>query len=243
VKLEDFCVRSEVSLKDKVYLKTYYHHSQDDIQMDETPIKILVQNLQITIWTLIKEQQLVKLNFSTMANAQYIKVNSQLTNEKIEEFQMLLKEFKDVFEWTYKDLKSIPLELAQHRIELNASIPQAHQARYKLNPNYVVVVKQDINKLLIARFIQPVEEVTWLSPIVVMFQKNGKLRICVDFRKFNKVTKKNPYPLPFSNEVLNIITRYQAYPFLDGYSRYHQISIAFKDIYKTTFITDWGAFV
>jgi hypothetical protein len=50
---------------------------------------------------------------------------------------MLLKEFKDVFAWTYKDLKSIPLELVQHIIELDTSIPLAHHARYILNPNYV----------------------------------------------------------------------------------------------------------
>jgi hypothetical protein len=68
-------------------------------------------------------------------------VNSLLTKEKIEELQMLLKEFKDVFSWIYKDLKGIPLALAQHRIELDTSIPPAHQARYKLNPNYVAVVK------------------------------------------------------------------------------------------------------
>jgi hypothetical protein len=45
VKSEDFCVRLEVSLEDKVYPQTYYHHSQDDIQVDETPAKIQVQNL------------------------------------------------------------------------------------------------------------------------------------------------------------------------------------------------------
>ncbi len=60
---------------------------------------------------------------------------------------MLLQEFQDVFAQTYKDLKGIRLELAQHIIELNASIPPTHQARYKLNPNYVAVVKQDIDKL------------------------------------------------------------------------------------------------
>jgi hypothetical protein len=49
--------------------------------------------------------------------------------------------------------------------------------------------------------------------------------------------------LPFSDEVLNVVARYQAYSFLDGYSRYHQISIAFEDRYKTTFVIDWGAFV
>jgi hypothetical protein len=82
-------------------------------------------------------------------------------------------------------------------------------------------VKHNINKLLTTRFIQLVEEVTWLSPIVVVPKKNGKLRICVDFRKFNEVTKEDPYPLPFFDEVLNIITGYEAYSFINGYSRYH----------------------
>ncbi len=111
------------------------------------------------------------------------------------------------------------------------------------NSNYATIVKHDIDKLLVARFIQPVNEARWLSPIVVVPKQNGKLRICVDFKKLNKVTKKNPYLLPFSNEVLNIVIRYEAYSFLDGYSRYHQISIAPKDRYKTSFLTNWGAFI
>ncbi len=61
-----------------------------------------------------------------------------------------------MFAWTYKDLKGILLELAQNIIDLNTSIPLAHQTRYILNLNYVVAIKQDIDKLLIARFIQPV---------------------------------------------------------------------------------------
>jgi hypothetical protein len=52
---------------------------------------------------------------------------------------------------------------------------------------------------------QPVEEATWLSPIVIVLKKNGKLRIYVDFMKLNKATKKNPYFLPFFDEILNII--------------------------------------
>jgi len=54
---------------------------------------------------------------------------------------MLLKEFKYAFAWTYKDLKGMPLELAQHRIELDILIPPMHQARYRLNPYYVIAVK------------------------------------------------------------------------------------------------------
>jgi hypothetical protein len=84
---------------------------------------------------------------------------------------MLLKEFKDVFPWTYKDLKGITPKLIQHKIELDTSIPPTHQARYRLNFNYVVIVKQDIDKLLTVGFIQPEEEATWLSPIVVVLRR------------------------------------------------------------------------
>ncbi len=69
------------------------------------------------------------------------------------------------------------------------------------------------------------------------------MRICIDFKKLNVATKKDPYPLPFRNEVLNIVTRYKAYSFLDGYSRYHQIFIALEDKYKIAFVTNWGAFI
>jgi hypothetical protein len=128
--------------------------------------------------------------------------------------------------------------LAQHKIELDTSIPTTHQTRYRLNPNYVAVVKQDINKLLAIRFLQPVEEATWLSPIVVMPEKNGKLKICVNFKKLDKATKQDPYPLPFFDEVHSIVVGHEAYSFLDGYSSYHQIFITLKDRYKTTFITN-----
>jgi hypothetical protein len=81
----------------------------------------------------------------------------------------------------------------------------AHQARYRLNPNYATTIKQDIDKLLITGFIEFVKEVTWLSPIIVITKKNGKMRIYIDFKKLHASTKKDPYPLPFINEMLNTI--------------------------------------
>jgi len=89
----------------------------------------------------------------------------------------------------------------------------AHQAKYRLNPNYATMVKQNINKLLPIGFIESIEEATWLSPIVVVHKKNGKLKIYIDFKKLNVATKKDPYPLPFTYEVLNIVARYEAYSF------------------------------
>ncbi len=68
-------------------------------------------------------------------------------------------------------------------------------------------------------------------------------QIHIDFRKSNAATKKDPYPLPFTNEMLNTLVGYEAYSFLYGYSGYHQIPIALKDRYKITFVTNWWAFI
>ncbi len=56
-----------------------------------------------------------------------MKINAQLKTSKVLKMEQLLKKFKNVFAWTYKDLKRIPLELAQHKIELDIIIPPAHQ--------------------------------------------------------------------------------------------------------------------
>jgi hypothetical protein len=86
-----------------------------------------------------------------------------------------------------------------------------------LNTNYAAIVKQDIDKLLVVGLIKLIEKATWLSPIVLMPKKYGKLIICVDFKKVNGVaTKKDPYPLPSINEVINIVARHEVYTFLDG---------------------------
>ncbi len=74
-------------------------------------------------------------------------------------------------------------------------------------------------------------------------QEKWQIENLYRFQKTKCNTKNDPYPLLFKDEVLNTITRYGAYFFLDGYSRYHQISIAQEDIYKTTFVTHWGVFI
>jgi hypothetical protein len=82
-----------------------------------------------------------------------------------------------------------------------------------------------------------IEEATWLSPIIIVLKKNGKLNICIYFKKPNATTKKDPYPLPFSDEVFNIIVGYEAYYFLDRYLGYHKKPIVIEDKYKIAFIT------
>ena len=101
---------------------------------------------------------------------------------------------------------------------------------------------KEVRKLTEAGFIYPVEDSKWVSAVVVTPKKNGKLRICVDYKPLNVATKRDHFPLPFQDEILNEVVGHKRYTVCDGYSGYFQISIAKEDQKKTTFITPWGYF-
>jgi hypothetical protein len=65
----------------------------------------------------------------------------------------------------------------------------------------------------------------------------------VEFEKLNVATKKDPYPLVFIEEILDMVARHELYSFLDDFLGYHQEMIISEDKYKTAFITIWGTFV
>ena len=90
------------------------------------------------------------------------------------------------------------------------------QQYYRLNPNYMVNVKEEIGKLLRVGFIRPVKKATWLSPIVVVPKKNGNIRVCVDYKKLNVATITDAFPLPFTDGVLDTVPGHEIYSFLDA---------------------------
>ena len=67
-------------------------------------------------------------------------------------------------------------------------------------------------------------------------------RVCIDYRKLNKATRKDHFPLPFIDQMLDILVGYDYYCFSDGYSGYNQIAIALEDQKKTTFTCPYGIF-
>jgi hypothetical protein len=74
-------------------------------------------------------------------------------------------------------------------------------------------------------------------------EENGKLRVCVDYRKLNATTITDVFPLPFTDGVLNIVVGHEMYNFLDGFSSYNQIRTTKEDQEKITFVTEWGVYM
>jgi hypothetical protein len=94
--------------------------------IDETPTQEWIQDLNIARWTNIEEEQLIKINLGTKENVQQVKMNCALELVVIDQLIELLKEFKDVFSWTYKDLKCVLPKIVEHRIKLDTIVLLAH---------------------------------------------------------------------------------------------------------------------
>jgi hypothetical protein len=164
----------------------------------------------------------------------------QLGPEEIKQYEDLLRKYIHLFAFNYKDLREITME--QHKIELlsNAKPIKTKQGRW--NPKYTTMVKEELDKLLEAGFIKLVETIEWVSLVVLALKKNGKLRICINYKALNKITKKDRYLLPFCEEILEEVAGHEMYTFGDGYKGYHQVKISPEDQLKTMFTTPWGTF-
>jgi len=91
--------------------------------------------------------------------------------------------------------------------------------------------------------IEPVEELEWIRLMVVQDKKQGRgIKICVDLRKLNDACLHDPFPTPFTDEVLENVGGHETYSFTDGFSGYHQIKITQEDRHKTMLTLEWGSY-
>ena len=103
-------------------------------------------------------------------------------------------------------------------------------------------MKEEIPKQLSVGFISVVEYPEWLDNVVPVPKKDGKVRVCVDFRDLNKANSKDYFPYPHIDMLVDSTAEHAMLSFMDGFSSYNQILIAPKDRGKTFLITEWGTY-
>ena len=119
-------------------------------------------------------------------------------------------------------MKGILGDIGVIKIPLKANTKPMKQHPYRLNPKYKEKVWMELDKMLAAGIIEPVEESEWVIPMVVQEKKTkGEIRICVDLRKLNDACLHDPFPTPFIDEVLDNVGGQEVYSFTDGFSGYH----------------------
>ena len=134
-----------------------------------------------------------------------------------------------------------------HRILLEDGHKPLVEARRRLNPTMKQVVRKEVLKWLDAGVIYPISDSSWVSPVQVVPKKGGSTMIrtksnallpsrtvtgwmiCIDYRKLNKATKKDHFPIPFLDQMLDRLAGHEYYYFLDGYLGYNHITISSED--------------
>jgi hypothetical protein len=104
-----------------------------------------------------------------------------------------------------------------------------------MKADILVEVKKEVAKMLEAGFSRTCRYAEWISSVVPVQKKNGRWRLCVDFRDLNRATPKDEYPMPIVETLINAATGYKILSFMDGNAGYNQIFMAPEDIHKTAF--------
>ncbi|KAK8619703.1 hypothetical protein V6N13_135985 [Hibiscus sabdariffa] len=172
----------------------------------------------------------------------------------------LLSQYKKAIGWNMADLKGVSPTICMHKIILEECHSNSVEPQRRLNPAMKKVFMKEIIKWLDAGVIYPILDSSWVSPVqcvpkkggitVVTNEENELLptrtvmgwRFCMDYRKLNKATKKDHFPLPFIDQMLDLLAGKAFYCFHDDYSGYNQIAIAPEDQEKTTFTCPYGTY-
>ena len=150
----------------------------------------------------------------------------------------IIDEFKDVFP------EQLPPELPPKRaVDFEIDLEPHHvppcKPTYRLAPDELDELRTTLDDLLQRDHIRPSVS-PYGAPILFVKKKDGSKRMVVDYRALNKITVKNKYPLPRTDELMDRLVGAKCFSKLDLLSGYHQVRIADKDIPKTAFRTRYG---
>src|SRR6266481_3623675 len=149
-------------------------------------------------------------------------------------------DFADVFS------KSKAGKLAGHRpydlkITMDEGSTPPFGPIYSLSQEELAALHKFIDENLSTGFIRPSCS-SCGAPVLFIRKKDGSLRLCIDFRGLNRITKKDRYPLPLISDLLDAPRKARVYTKIDLWHAYHLVRIAAGDKWKTAFRTQYGSF-
>ena len=182
------------------------------------------------------------IDFGVPDQPREIRIGSSLSHDERSRLIDLLRSYLDVFAWSYEDMPGLDPTIVQHHLPILPHARPVKQKLRRLHPRWSLQVKEEIQKQLSVGFLLVVEYPEWLDNVVPVPKKDGKVRVCVDFRDLNKASPKDDFPLPHIDMLVDSTAGHPMLSFMDGFSGYNQILMAPEDMEKTSFITEWGTY-
>jgi hypothetical protein len=182
-------------------------------------------------------------NLGTEEDPKYVKLSSSLLKEQRDEYVKLLKEFDDVFSWKYEYLRTYDTKIIEHKIPLKEDTKPFRRKLRQINPMLLPIMEKEVKKLLDAKINIPLSYSEWVANLFPVWKKNGEIRLCFDFSNLNRSSKKDNYPLPKMEHILQRVIGSYRMSMIDGFSVYNQISFFLEYRDKAMFTTPWGTFM
>jgi ribonuclease HI len=190
----------------------------------------------------IKPGSYIEIKIGTEEVPRLIKIGKGTSEKGRKQLISLVNEYRDVFAFTYDEIKAYKDDVFQHTIPLKEDTKPFRQKLRRINPKLAPLIQAELKKMLDAGIIAPTRHSAWCSNLVVVRKKNGGIRLCIDFRNLNLACIKDNYPLPNMETLLQRVTGSKIMSMLDGFSGYNQVLVRKEDQNKTTFTTPWGTF-
>jgi hypothetical protein len=162
-------------------------------------------------------------------------ISKKLKPELREAMIILLREYTDCFAWDYTEMPGLDRSIVEHRLPLKPGFRPFQQRARQMKAKVLEEVKKEVKKMITAGFIRPCRYAEWISSIVPVQKKDGRWRVCVDFRDLNRATPKDEYLMPVAEMLINAAAGHKMLSFMDGNAGYNQIFMAPEDIHKTAF--------
>ena len=164
---------------------------------------------------------LMEINIGPGDRPRLTYVSAKLNTEYKWELIDLLKDFKDCIAWKYYEMPGLDRSIVEHQLPIKPGYQPFKQALRRFNPNVLNDIKET-ERLLEAKFIWPCRYAEWILSVVLVYKKNGKLRVCIDFRDLNKATPMDGYPMPIADMLEDAAAEHKVISFMDGNAGYNQ---------------------
>jgi hypothetical protein len=139
-------------------------------------------------------------------------------------------------------MPGIPREVIEHKLGIDSAFKPIKQKERRYTTERRETIRLEVNKLLEAGFIRPVDYPSWLVNPILIEKPDKSWRMCINYTSLNKACPKDEYPLPRIYQIVDSTASCELLSFLNAYLDSHQISLAVDDEEKTALITSFGIF-
>ncbi|KAI5396296.1 hypothetical protein KIW84_062488 [Lathyrus oleraceus] len=212
-----------------------FEAEEDDVEEIPDEITRLLEHEEKIIQPHL--ENLETLNLGSEDCVREVKIGALLEESVKKGLIELLREYVDVFSWSYEDMPGLDTDIVQHFLTLKLECVPMKQKLRRTHPDMAVKIKEEVHKQIDAGFLVTSTYPQRVANIVPMPKKDGKVRMCVDYRDLNKASPKDDFPLPHIDMLVDNTAKFKVFSFMDEFSGYNQIKMAPEDMEKTTFIT------